>query len=106
MDPIKVDVYLLDHVKVGALRFGCSEIDDLRDGDQKLNGWIKCNDLQVLVDRDLADDVKVVTVWHEILHGLIEQAGFDDHDERLITALSFGLHQVLKDNPDLVGLYR
>jgi len=43
-----------------------------------------------------------ITLWHEMLHAIMLNAGMREQDETLILALSHGIVQVLQDNPELV----
>jgi hypothetical protein len=41
---------------------------------------------------------------HEVLHGIFTNADVQNQDEHLIAVLSYGLVQVLRDNPALVAM--
>jgi Zn-dependent peptidase ImmA (M78 family) len=41
------------------------------------------------------------TLWHEVIHVILHQAGYADHDEQMVTALANGIVQVLQDNPEM-----
>jgi len=45
--------------------------------------------------------IRRVTLWHEIVHGILYAAGQTDHDEVLTDAIAHGIVQVLRDNPEL-----
>lgn len=45
-----------------------------------------------------------ITLWHEMIHGILMQAGVLEHDESVVVAISYGIVQVLADNPALVGV--
>lgn len=94
---------LPETIRIGGIDYTVSEHKDLRDGDTWLNGHIIYDQCQIRVDSELADYRKFVTIWHEVLHGLLEHAGMGDHDEKLIIALGYGITQVLRDNKYLRG---
>lgn len=93
---------LPETVKIGGVDYIVEYVPDLRDGDQGLNGWIRYNDCKIQIDADLSDQRKRIVLWHEIVHGLLENAGAEsEHDEKIVVALGYGLVQVLRDNPQL-----
>lgn len=82
-------------------------LDDLHkvDGDgvkKWLHGHILLADAEIRIANDQSEDVKLVTMWHEILHGILNNAGQSDQPEALIEAISFGIVQLIRDNPKLI----
>ena len=63
-------------------------------------------DQTIKIASGLKPDRKAETVMHEVLHCLFHGLGENEahDDERLVRALSCGLIQVLRDNPDLSSL--
>lgn len=93
---------------VGAIHYTLIEEKDLcdyrPDGTRVgLNGHIRYNECQIKVDSDLHPQIKEITIWHEVLHGILENAGFfqEQTHERIIDALAHGIVQVLRDNPEM-----
>ena len=86
-------------IRVGGVDFTVVERRDLRDGNTGLNGHILYNDCEIRIEQEMTPHKKWITVWHEVLHGLLEQAGMDDHEEKIIVALGYGVTQALRDNP-------
>lgn len=98
---------LPDKVQIGPIPYSVKEVDDLHDVNDEgkkrwLHGVIKWASATIEVERGQSEDVKVTTLVHEALHGILNNAGQDDHPESMIIALGFGLVQLLRDNPDLV----
>lgn len=96
-----------DKIQIGCVGYTVKEIEDLHkvnDDGQKvwLHGHILHADAEIRVANDQAEDVKVVTVWHEVMHGILQNAGQSNQPEGFIEALSFGLVQVIRDNPALI----
>ena len=62
---------------------------------------------RIRISNDLSEGVQAVTLWHEIVHGILFGAGFyaGFHDEHTIDALAHGLVDVLRDNPELREFY-
>ena len=42
------------------------------------------------------------TILHEIIHAILYNAGYEEHDERLVGALSHGLMALLRQNKELI----
>lgn len=102
---------MIDSVKIGAVHYSVAEIKDLHrlDGDgrkQWLHGQIIHADASIKIEDDQALMVKRATLLHEIMHGILHRAGFEEHPETAIIALGYGLLEVLRDNPALVELLR
>jgi hypothetical protein len=47
----------------------------------------------------LAPSMEWVNVWHEMVHAILKNAGYEDHDEEMVSALAHGICQILIDNP-------
>lgn len=94
-------------VRIGAVGYTVKVMDDLHKVDDDgrkmwLHGHIRLADSELRVANDQSADIKVVTLWHEILHGILYNAGQSEQPEPLIEAFSFGIVQLLRDNPDLI----
>lgn len=94
-------------IQIGCVTYTVKQLDDLHkvdtDGVKKwLHGHILLADAEIRVANDQSDDIKLVTVWHEILHGILNNAGQDEQPEALMEALSFGLVKLIQDNPKLI----
>jgi len=86
-------------IRIGGVDYAVSEVEGLRDGDQSLNGWIVFNKHEIQIEKTLSPAKKWIVAWHEVVHGLLEQSGQVDHDEKTVIALGYGITQVLRDNP-------
>ncbi len=98
---------MIDKLKIGAVTYKVRELDDLHrvNGEgqkQWLHGHYLTADAELRVANDQAHDVKVVTVWHEALHGILTHAGQSDQPEPLMEALSYGIVELLRNNPQLI----
>lgn len=51
----------------------------------------------------MGKDVEEQIFIHELVHACLDQAGYDEHDEDMVTRFSIVLHQVLKDNEIHIG---
>lgn len=86
-------------IRIGGIDYTVVAQKDLRDGDTWLNGHIVYNECEVRIEEQLTPHKQWIVAWHETLHGLLEHAGMDEHDEKFIIALGYGVAQALRDNP-------
>ena len=86
-------------IKIGPQVFKYLIIENLKNnkGDG-VSGYISFNQSEIQIDSDQDNFSKRVTLWHEILHGILVQSAAKKHDESIIDALSYGIVQVLDDN--------
>ena len=96
---------MVEAVLMGGITYPVSVVDDLRDGDQKLDGFINYRPYSIQLNSGMGSQGERVILWHEVLHGILAQAGFvhEDEHEQLMDALAYGIVQVLQDNPKLRG---
>lgn len=101
---------MIETLKIGVAEYTIKSIENLHDSDPEgkwrwLYGKVS-HDVQVIkVDSSNHHDNQVITLWHEALHGVLHQAGVadDEHPESIIVAISHGIVQMLRDNPELVS---
>lgn len=94
-------------IQVGPVDYTVKEIEDLHrvddDGKKRwLHGHIWLTDSEIRIASDQSDDIKVVSLWHEIMHAILSGAGQAEQPEPLIEAISFGIVQLIRDNPELI----
>lgn len=91
-------------VKIGALVYAVEYIERLVSVDKhtKLNGNILYNPCLIRVEAESDEQIQAVTVLHEILHGILMQAGRNEHEEKDVEVLAYGLFDVLRSNPTLL----
>lgn len=65
---------------------------------KKVIGKIDYFEQTIEILQELEVDYAWVNLWHECLHGILHTAGYEDHDEQLISVLAHGICQVLRDN--------
>jgi len=89
-------------VKVGPHSYRVRMMPGLHDTDgSMLWGHIRHGQLAIEVHPDLAPECQYTVLWHEILHALLSQAGFDNHNEQMLEVLAHGIAGVLADNVEL-----
>jgi hypothetical protein len=88
-------------VKLGPHTYSVLEVDNLRsDEGAKLDGQIEYHKLKIEIDSDTVSTYKRYVLWHELIHGMLANAGIDGemHDETTIDIIASGVMQVLQDN--------
>jgi hypothetical protein len=91
-------------VLIGGIPYPVREVKDLTSDEGKsLFGFISYTYTEIRVEEDLSDTAKWATLWHEIVHGILDNAGLKNN-ETLVTALGAGLAGVInsKANPELI----
>jgi hypothetical protein len=93
---------LPDFVKVGALTYQI--VEDPRLKEEGDFARIRLTEAVIQVATPMHPDVTRIHVLHEVIHAMLHDAGFaaEDHEERIINALSHGLVQLVRDNPGLI----
>lgn len=88
-------------VKVGGVNYTVEEQEHLI---QKEDIWGKVDyfSTEIQVDASLSNNRKEQTFIHELTHAIFLEAGYKEQDEDMINRVSIVLHQVLKDNPNLL----
>ena len=91
-------------IKIGGLSFRVEFVQRLLsdDGNTKLNGHIRYGPCLIQVEIENNEQVQKITVLHEIMHGILTQAGIEEDHEKLVEILAYGLFGVLINNPDFV----
>lgn len=100
---------MIDTVKLGPVVYAVRQVENLHDfrpdGSRiDLNGRILHNECEMHLETKMHPQRARLVLWHEIVHGILSNAGVEDHDEKLVEALSIGLVEALRDNPALVAL--
>lgn len=87
-------------VRIGGVEFAIIVESRLNDGQQLLAGQYRPMDCQIAVAEESSHEHKCLSLWHEIMHGIEDQAQLDlgDEKERIIEAFARGVYQVIQDN--------
>ena len=90
------------HIKIMGIVYDIKEVEKLLDDDgiKKLNGTIRYNTTEILIDKGLSEQLKIITLWHEVIHGLLTQAEVD-HKENIVSVLGYGICGFINENPDI-----
>ena len=93
-------------IKIGAIDFEIiEEQEQFVDNNTALDGLISYDKAQIKVWTGCSSDYANQTLCHEIVHGIIRQFNVpipEDQNEQITEALGKGLHQVLKDNKNIL----
>lgn len=88
---------LPDQVKICGINFDVKEVES-GSLENDLLGKINFNKSLITIAADMADDLKVMMLIHEILHGIIGLSGVNIGDEEsIIRGVSAGIYPVVKE---------
>ena len=94
------------HIKIGAFNYEILEESDLHEmsGEEREEyfGLQSSMNLTLRLEQDMQPDTKIVTLWHEIFHCVLHNAGHRSHPEEVMDALASGIVEVLRDNPQMI----
>jgi len=91
-------------IRIGVLDYTVRvERDPRSEDDRKLYGEIAYGEGTIRIDASAKPAFQAVVLWHELIHGLLEQAG-QEQSEATCNAIAFGVVQLLRDSPNLATL--
>lgn len=93
----------IDTVKIGGICYQVEEVKGLKNETNELNGEIDYNECKIRLSAGQLPQFRRVAIWHEVLHGIAFQAGLGLEEHQII-AISYGVAQVIADNPALTML--
>ena len=94
-------------VKIGPYLIPIKEVGHIDNGEGAyLWGLTKSEDKEILLLRDVREDVKLETFWHEVVHALDHVWGALDlvderYRENIVRRLGISIYQFLVDNPGI-----
>lgn len=94
----------MESVKIGGLTYLVRKTPDLQ-GKNGNWGQIQYKNQEIVLDDSLAEQLEDQTLIHEIVHGVLVEAGYVDHEEEQVDRIGKVLYQLLTDN-DFSWLYR
>ena len=93
-------------VKVGPIIYQVIETRGLVSSEgKKLDGQIDYGGCLIEIEEGIHPQQKALTLAHEIIHAIMFQAGYTEHDESVIDSLAYGWLSVLQDNDLREGLW-
>lgn len=84
-------------IQIGAITYAVADAP-IRDC-----GLIDYEAQTIVLRNSLGKDARAVTLWHEVIHGILYNMGHVNHDEVLVDGLAHGVVQCLRDNAQLRG---
>ena len=97
---------MIDVIRIGPIDYRVVKVERLMsDSGRHLSGQIDYMNCVIHVDPAMSERKLPVTLWHEIVHGILGAADIDlgSSEEEIVSILSSGIVQVLRDNPQLQG---
>lgn len=90
-----------EKVRIAGVEYAVCREWKLNDGQHVLAGQIHYDKAKISLSEDLQGDAVLLTLWHEIMHGIVRNAQLDLEDEEaVVEAMARGIFQVLADNED------
>ena len=91
-----------DKINILGINYYLEEKDIVSD-DLNCCGQIDYQQLKIQIKKDLAEEMKKITLIHEILHGILHSTGNEElnNNEDLINRLSTSIYQIFKSNHTL-----
>ena len=92
---------MTDTIKLSGIDYSVDTFD--MDVDRNLMGRLSYDTAQIFIRKDIPLDKKLETLLHEVMHVVYMNAGLQsgDEEEKVVTAMSSGVYQFLKDNKDV-----
>lgn len=91
---------MINQVKIGGITYAITR--DATLPDTGFSGQIRYQRCQIVIADNLHPVAARQVLWHEIVHGIMQQAGIQEQPESLVEAISYGVLQVLRDNPGIL----
>lgn len=66
-------------------------------------GLCSYKEQQITLRPDMHPTTERIVLWHEVIHAILFQLGYNDHDEKLVDGLAHNIVSVLVENPRLNG---
>lgn len=93
----------IEEINIGSIFYEVGFVEELKSKDgTKLDGWIRYDTSEILMDDSLGAQRALQVLWHEIMHGIFEEAAVDQPDEQVVTAVGNRMIELIRDNPELV----
>jgi len=89
-----------ESVKIGGIRYKVEVVDALDVENADLVGSIDYRKQRIQLRAGMGSDITAQTLWHEILHAIFVNLGFDQ-DETRIEQFAAVLNALVVDNPEM-----
>lgn len=89
-------------MRIGCINYTIVIADSLVDEEgNEIFGQCAYDTSEIQILSRLSAQTKLATLWHEIVHAILIDCGYADHDEQMVSALAHGILSVLKNNPKI-----
>lgn len=92
---------LPDSIRIGGVEYTVITEPFLSDEGRELMGQIRFQNSIIALSEnvDMSHEVACITLWHEIMHGIVNHFGLDlEDEEQIVDTFARGVFQVLQDN--------
>lgn len=90
-----------ESVRIGGVEYPVLYTENLNDVVNMAYGHISYENctIELSENRAIAHEHRCITLWHEILHGLVNHFAMEiENEEELVDMFAKGIYQVLQDN--------
>lgn len=94
----------MNEIKVAGMTYLVKVQEHFKAYDDDRNLWGYCDyEQQIIYIREsLSEQKKRQVLIHEVTHAILNEAGYKEQDEELVNRISIVLHQVLKENSNIL----
>lgn len=90
---------MLEKIKIGGMEYQIKEVEFDKTDDDVILGECRFETEEILINKNLSDSRKEQTIFHEMVHAMLFEAGSNEYDnEILVNQLGLIMYQVFKDN--------
>lgn len=90
---------MLEKIKIGGMEYQVKEVKFGESNGDVTLGECHFETADILINENLSDNRKEQTLFHEMLHAMLFEAGSVEYDnEELVNQLGLIMYQVFKDN--------
>lgn len=89
----------IKNIKIMATEYEVEEVEQIDKFNMSL-GEIVYTELKIKIDKTIPEELKKETLFHEMLHGVLDKLGYTDinEDEQKVQSIASTLYLVLKEN--------
>lgn len=106
------NIDLIRSVRVGNCNYSVDFVSRKRlskkSGDNRAVGLIDNDKNKIYILKNMSDDNKLITLWHEIFHAVLVQRCLDGSkyidEEELVDNSAQAIIQIIRDNPFLIDI--
>lgn len=90
---------MLEKIKIGGMEYQVKEVKFGESNGDVTLGECHFETADILINENLSDNRKEQTLFHEMVHAMLFEAGSTEYDnEELVNQLGLIMYQVFKDN--------